>query len=184
MRKRKLGIGAMVLYLPLALLLGCQSNPKIQFEPLSIEHYNAAPSARSAARIALQQLGVRYRWGGTSPKGFDCSGLVQYAYARAGITVPRTALQQQQYTHPVSTHELRTGDLVFFNIQGNTISHVGIYLSGSHFVHAHMNGRWVIVESLNNPYWQHLLLSVGLISHPQQASAKLPSGATWQDTSI
>ena len=184
MRKRKIGIVAVVLYLPVALLLGCQNNPKIQFEPLSIEHNNAAPSARSAARVALQQLGIGYRWGGTSPSGFDCSGLVQYAYARAGITVPRTALQQQQYTRPVSPHELRTGDLVFFNTRGNSISHVGIYLSGSHFVHAPMQGRWVSVDSLNNPYWQERLVSVGRISHLHPISAKWSTGFTSQDPSI
>jgi len=78
-----------------------------------------------AAGIALQQVGSPYRYGGSAPDGFDCSGLVYYSYGRVGLAVPRTTEQLWVSTEPVNRSELRAGDVLFFGIDG-TMAHVGL----------------------------------------------------------
>lgn len=99
-------------------------------------------------------VGTPYRYGGNSPKGFDCSGLVQYSYARAGARLPRSTQAQRAHSHPVSQRQLRRGDLLFFNQDGKRASHVGIYLGNSRFVHAPSRGKSVYVAELDDPYWR------------------------------
>ena len=113
-----------------------------------------------AAAIALEQVGVPYRYGGTTPGGFDCSGLVHYSYNRAGVSVPRTTGQLWSAVSPVGRSELSAGDLLFFNIEGK-MSHVGLYLGEQRFVHAPQSGRMVSVESLNSPYYKAALIRAG-----------------------
>lgn len=84
------------------------------------------------ARIATAYLGVPYVWSGSSPSGFDCSGLVAYVYSRVGISIPHNAAQQFRYGTPVARAELIAGDLVFFD----RLRHNGIYLGDGRFVHA------------------------------------------------
>lgn len=103
---------------------------------------------KRVATLALQQLGVRYVWGGEDPSGFDCSGLVQYVYGEVGITLPRVA-HDQYYAGPhVPRDQLRAGDLVFFHELG----HVGIYLGGGRFIHAPHTGTVVQVTTLTGWY--------------------------------
>ena len=88
--------------------------------------------------------GVAYKWGGSSPEeGFDCSGLVQWAYDEAGISLPRTT--DQQFVAPggieVGRHDLRPGDLVFFRDSTGYVHHVGISLGGSRFISAPAHGH-------------------------------------------
>jgi cell wall-associated NlpC family hydrolase len=97
-----------------------------------------------AARIALQYLGVPYVWGGASPSGFDCSGLVMYVYAQLGISLPHYTVSQWDVTQPISTSEMQPGDLVFFDGLG----HVGIYIGGGQFVNAPHTGSVVRIDSL------------------------------------
>jgi peptidoglycan DL-endopeptidase CwlO len=98
-----------------------------------------------AARIALQYLGVPYVWGGASPSGFDCSGLVMYVYAQLGISLPHYTVSQWNVTMPISTSEMQPGDLVFFDGLG----HVGIYIGGGQFVDAPHTGSVVRIDSLS-----------------------------------
>lgn len=114
----------------------------------------------SAARYALQVVGAPYRYGGNTPRGFDCSGLVQYSYARAGVMIPRTTREQRRHSHAVSRQHLRPGDLLFFNQLGKRGSHVGLYLGDQRFVHAPASGKVVHVSTLTDPYWQRHLLEV------------------------
>ena len=86
--------------------------------------------------LAQQFLGVPYVWGGSSPRGFDCSGFVQYVYAQKGIHLPRTADIQATAGQPVSKSELQPGDLVFFAGDYVNISHVGIYVGNGQMIHA------------------------------------------------
>lgn len=110
---------------------------------------------------ALAMVGTPYRYGGTSPEsGFDCSGLVQYSYAASGITVPRTSLEQFRYAQKIALRDALAGDIVFFQDQ-EKLSHVGIYLGDSQFVHAPASGRHVSIASLNTPYYQEHLIAVG-----------------------
>jgi len=103
---------------------------------------------RRAADLARRYLGVPYRWGGESPSGFDCSGLVQYVYARLGVSLPRVTTEQWHAGHHVSRSQLRPGDLVFFDAVG----HVGIYLGGGRFIHAPHTGTVVQISWLSGWY--------------------------------
>jgi cell wall-associated NlpC family hydrolase len=127
----------------------------------------AAPAwanpAQNAAVLAQQYIGTPYHYGGASPKGFDCSGLVQYVYARAGIDVPRTVLHQIADTTPVNTEELQPGDLLFFRLRNGRRLHVGIYLGENTFVHAPSRGKRVTHAELT-PYWKARMTGAGRIS--------------------
>jgi cell wall-associated NlpC family hydrolase len=97
-----------------------------------------------AASIALHYLGVPYVWGGASPSGFDCSGLVMYVYAQLGISLPHYTGSQWSVTQPISLSQAQPGDLIFFDGLG----HVGIYLGGGQMVDAPHTGAVVRVESI------------------------------------
>jgi cell wall-associated NlpC family hydrolase len=107
------------------------------------------------ALLADAQIGRPYRWGGRSPEqGFDCSGLVHWAYARVGVDLPRVVRDQQRVGRPVPEGDLAPGDLVFFSIEGGRISHVGVYVGDADFVHAPRRGKPVRRDSLDDPYWR------------------------------
>lgn len=116
-----------------------------------------------AATAAQQQIGVAYRYGGSDTSGFDCSGLVQYAYGQAGIKVPRTTGQQWSAASVVGEEGIRPGDVLFFNISGKP-SHVGIYVGDGFFVHAPSTGKRVSTERLNDRYYRTRLLKIGRFS--------------------
>ncbi|MBQ7454602.1 MAG: C40 family peptidase [Selenomonadaceae bacterium] len=108
-----------------------------------------------ASRIinsSMNYLGVPYVFGGTSPYGFDCSGYVQYIFAHAGISLPRTADVQYEVGTPVSTTDLLPGDLVFFETYTYGASHVGIYVGDGNFIHA-SSSRGVTISSLSQAYY-------------------------------
>ena len=125
-------------------------------EPAAAE----SSTASHAAQFALWQEGAPYRYGGASPTGFDCSGLVHYAYGLAGMAVPRTTADLHRHATPVKRGALETCDLVFFNIDGK-ISHVGIYLDRGRFVHAPRTGRAVSVESLESGFYRRAFIGGG-----------------------
>lgn len=102
------------------------------------------PSVPPILQTAYRYLGVPYVWGGTSPYGFDCSGLVQYVYAQHGIYLPRTSYEQINAGRHVSYSQLKPGDLVNFP------GHVGIYIGGGQMIHAPRPGRSVCIESVFN----------------------------------
>ena len=103
---------------------------------------------------ALSYLGIRYRFGGTSPAtGLDCSGLVLNVFRNAvGLDLPRTAREMANLGDKIGRQELKPGDLVFFNTMRRTFSHVGIYLGDGKFVHAPSSGGKVRVESISTAY--------------------------------
>jgi cell wall-associated NlpC family hydrolase len=113
-----------------------------------------------AAMIALDQVGAPYRYGGATPQGFDCRGLVQYSYSRAGVTVPRTTGQLWTTSMTVGREDLRAGDILFFSIDGK-MSHVGMYLGERRFVHAPQSGSNVSVGSLESPFYKAALIRAG-----------------------
>ena len=111
-----------------------------------------------ALATALDLRGVRYRSGGSDPSGFDCSGLVQYVFARQGIALPRDVRQQFQVGYEIAHRRSTPGDLLFFNTESDGASHVAIALDGQTFVHA-PNSRGVVrVERLSTAYWSQRLL--------------------------
>jgi peptidoglycan DL-endopeptidase CwlO len=99
--------------------------------------------------IAMRYLGVPYVWGGASPSGFDCSGLVMYAYAQVGVSLPHYTGAQWNVGVPVSRGDLQPGDLVFFDGLG----HVGLYIGGGQFIHAQHTGDVVKISSLSESWY-------------------------------
>jgi cell wall-associated NlpC family hydrolase len=114
----------------------------------------AASPGAAALLAAESRIGTPYRYGGSGPDAFDCSGLVAYAYRQAGVTVPRTAAQQYAVARPVPQRDLRPGDLVFFRLSGREVSHVGIYAGDGLFVHAPQTGGQVRTASLHDEWYR------------------------------
>lgn len=105
---------------------------------------------------AQKYIGVRYVYGGSSEKGFDCSGLTQYVFRKAGISINRTASSQARQGIKIEKSDLKPGDLVFFDTNGgrNSISHVGIYMGNDKFIHAESGSiRKVTISSLKESYY-------------------------------
>lgn len=113
-----------------------------------------------AAVVAVRQLGIPYRYGGSTTDGFDCSGLVHYAYSKAGKSIPRTTNSLWRNLQPVAAGNLRVGDLLFFNIDGK-VTHVGLYLGSRRFVHAPSTGRDVTIEQLDSAYYRQAFVRGG-----------------------
>ena len=106
--------------------------------------HRQASLGQRAVRIASGELGVPYRYGGSSPSGFDCSGLVAFVYGRLGVRLPHNAAAQYAYGRAVDRSHLRPGDLVFFHGLG----HVGVYIGHGRIIHAPHSGARVEIQSL------------------------------------
>jgi len=104
---------------------------------------------------AVNVLGTPYRWGGSSPsKGFDCSGLVKYAFNDATFDLPRTSnAMASGHGEKVDRKNLKPGDLIFFKLKSRRVNHVAIYLGNDRFIHAPRRGKSVTIDTLNKPYW-------------------------------
>lgn len=113
-----------------------------------------------AASIAQSQIGVPYLYGGSTPQGFDCSGLVYYSYSGAGKVVPRTTSALWRAAATVAEGSERPGDLVFFDTEGKP-GHVGIYLGDGFFVHAPSSGKNVVTARLDDGWYAQQLLRIG-----------------------
>jgi cell wall-associated NlpC family hydrolase len=110
--------------------------------------------------------GTRYRMGGTTKNGIDCSAFVQTIYLSAfGVALPRTAREQYKSSHIISATELEEGDLVFFNTRGG-VSHVGIYLQNNKFVHASVSSG-VTISDMYDPYYMKHFIGAGRIERPE-----------------
>jgi cell wall-associated NlpC family hydrolase len=136
------------LFVSVAVVLfsGCASVPEIKPVP---------QSQSPVITYALSLQGTPYRYGKDSPEeGFDCSGFVKHVYEKQGITLPRTVKDMALSLPQIPKNDVLSGDLVFFNTNGNSFSHVGIYVNNDKFVHApsQRTGR-VLVSSLKNHYW-------------------------------
>jgi cell wall-associated NlpC family hydrolase len=104
---------------------------------------------------ALMLVDVPYRYGGSSPTGFDCSGLVRYVFkAAAGLELPRRTEEISRVGQPIGLSELQPGDLVFFNTFRRAYSHVAIYVGEGRFLHAPARGGRVRLEALDDRYWK------------------------------
>ena len=103
--------------------------------------------------LALSLQGTPYRNGGSDPAGFDCSGFVQWVFAQQGLALPREVRQQYLVGEEIESHEVRPGDLVFFETVSSGASHVGIALGGGEFVHAPSSRGVVRTERYTGSYW-------------------------------
>src|SRR5262249_40519401 len=113
------------------------------------------PKAMAAIQEASKYLNTPYKWGGSTPQtGFDCSGLMQWAYAQSGIQIPRVTYTQIEAAHGIAVDRahLKPRDLLFFPAKG-AVPHVGLSLGDAKFLHAPHTGDVVKVSSLNEPYY-------------------------------
>lgn len=131
------------------------SHPELQ------ANASGEPSGHPVVAVARSMIGAPYRYGGMTPQGFDCSGLVYYAYREVGIAVPRTTRGQLRSSHPVRLSEVRPGDLLFFRLSGRKVSHVGIYAGDGRFIHAPSKGKRVSYAEAESPYWRSRLIRAG-----------------------
>lgn len=116
--------------------------------------------------------GVRYRVGGNTKSGVDCSGFTVAVYAAAyGIMLPRVSRDQYRISRKISTTELQEGDLVFFNTKGRGVSHVGVYLGNNKFIHASVS-RGVMVSDLFESYYLQRFAGAGRIDEKQVVASK------------
>ncbi|WP_028560232.1 C40 family peptidase [Paenibacillus pinihumi] len=110
-------------------------------------------SANSKMDNAIADLiGTPYRYGGTTTKGFDCSGFTSYVFNQFKLDLPRSSASQAQVGKKVAKDDLRAGDLVFFNTSGKGISHVGIYVGDGKFAHS-SSSKGVIISELKESYY-------------------------------
>ncbi|KAB7619569.1 C40 family peptidase [Alkalilimnicola sp. S0819] len=149
------------------LLSGCASRGQAPTASAAPEAMGLEASQVGPGQVALSHaravLGTPYRYGGSSAEnGFDCSGLVQYAYARAGVALPRTTHDQLQRLSPLPRTRLAPGDLLFFRL-GDKAWHVGLYAGDGRFIHAPSSGKHVSEASLDNPYWRRHLYRGGRV---------------------
>ncbi|MDR6960014.1 peptidase P60 [Pseudomonas brassicacearum] len=115
----------------------------------------ATKASSNVLSRAVNVLGTPYRWGGSSPsKGFDCSGLVKYAFNDATFDLPRTSnAMASGHGEKVDRKDLKPGDLIFFKLKSRRVNHVAIYLGNDRFIHAPRRGKSVSIDTLNKPYW-------------------------------
>lgn len=138
------------------------SSVKLKYAVLMDTEVESLPS-ESLLETVDDWYGVRYRTGGVTKKGVDCSGFTVAVYAALyGLAIPRVSREQYRVSEKISTTELEEGDLVFFNTNGRGVSHVGVYLGNSKFIHASVS-RGVMVNSLYESYYVKRFYGAGRI---------------------
>jgi murein DD-endopeptidase len=148
---------------------GCASTMRVPQQPGGPhERGPLAPAVKAELTVGEKLVGVAagfigtpYRYGGESPKGFDCSGLVFYSFEKVGQKVPRTAADQRRAAERVKRDELEPGDLVFFRSSKGRVDHVGIYAGDGRFIHAPNSGKVVSYGYLDDPYYRSHFVSAG-----------------------
>ena len=152
----------------LVFIVSCASSPQPDATAKKVEsvskHTNKTSprhKGQDIAALAKSMLGTPYRYGGSSPNGFDCSGLVYYTHGKLGIKVPRTSNKQFNFAKPIKINRLQVGDVVFFRLNKKNISHIGIYIGNNRFIHAPVSGKKVSINYLNEPYWKSKIAGGG-----------------------
>lgn len=132
---------------------------------VDLDALGALDAEHPALALAREHLGLPYLWGGLTPLGLDCSGLVHHTWRRFGIVVPRDAYAQAESATPVALDAVEPGDLYFFGHPGKRIHHVGIVVSPGRMVHASETGAVLVEENLG-PDRFATLVAAGRLPHP------------------
>jgi cell wall-associated NlpC family hydrolase len=147
MKYPKIKISILLLF-ALTLLMGCGG-----------KRGRTSPLAADIINTAQMYIGVPYVYGGKSPKGFDCSGLIWYVYRQHGIELPVSSSKQASAGYKISKKEMRPGDLVFFQSRGR-VNHVGLYIGDGMMIHAPGSGKKVRKANLSDDYYQKTFATV------------------------
>ncbi|CAA6802890.1 MAG: NLP/P60 family protein [uncultured Sulfurovum sp.] len=147
-------------------LLAEQNSILNDLDKLESKRSNLAKSAidynkENILTNAKKHLGGKYVWGGTHPKGFDCSGYMQYIYKKEGVSIPRTANAQSKVGKEVSRFSLKKGDLLFFltdKSRNMPVTHVGMYIGDGNFIHAASKKKGIIITSLDDSRYSLLFV--------------------------
>jgi len=152
--------------------------------PLLAQETQSGTLASGASASLLDKakafLGTPYRYGGRTPKGFDCSGFVSFVFDSFGVALPRSSVHQAKQGESIDLDEIQPGDLLFFKTRGkkNRISHVGIYLGEGQFIHAGSWGsrksRCVKISELDGDYYVKRLVSARRVLGPASAFLEVP----------
>jgi hypothetical protein len=146
------------------------SSTQLKYSVLMDTEVEALPSKFLLENVD-EWYGVRYRRGGNTKSGVDCSGFTLAVYAAVyGITIPRVSREQYRISRKISTTELQEGDLVFFNTTGRGVSHVGVYLGNNKFIHASVS-RGVMVNDLFESYYLKRYIGAGRIDNKQMLTS-------------
>jgi cell wall-associated NlpC family hydrolase len=146
------------------------SSVQLKYAVLMNTEVEALPSKELLENVD-EWYGVRYRTGGNTKSGVDCSGFTVAVYAAMyGFALPRVSRDQYRTSRKISTTELQEGDLVFFNTNGRGVSHVGVYLGNNKFIHASVS-RGVMVNDLFEPYYLKRYIGAGRFDEKQMVSA-------------
>jgi cell wall-associated NlpC family hydrolase len=125
----------------------------------------------AVVEVALEAVGTPYRWGGAGASGFDCSGLIRFAYGEFGIELPRISRDQINVgaSVEVDVESLRPGDVLGFSAEvGGAVTHVGLYIGDGEFIHSSTSG--VRISNLREPYWQrHFIAASRMVQGPSGA---------------
>ena len=124
-------------------------------------------------KSAYSFIGTRYRFGGTTRKGLDCSSFVQHVFRELDVNLPRTAREQFQVGNTVATGDLQKGDLLFFHTYARFASHVGIYLGNNKMIHASSLDRRVVISSIDTPYYRSRFLGAKRIARVNPDTLRL-----------
>jgi peptidoglycan DL-endopeptidase CwlO len=122
------------------------NNTSLPAPSVNVSNETTSATASNVIAIAKRYMGIPYVWGGTTPNGFDCSGLTSYVFRQVGINLPRVSRDQQSFGTRISPSQVQPGDLVF---RGSPAYHVGIYIGGGQYIHAPQTGDVVKISTYN-----------------------------------
>lgn len=123
--------------------------PNQQAAPATVDVADRGPSSQDVIRYARRFIGTPYRWGGSTPAGFDCSGYIQYVYARFGVRMDHSTYAIRGAFPAVARENLRAGDIIFFASNG----HAGIYVGGGRFIHSPSSGKRIHIAKLTDGWY-------------------------------
>lgn len=159
-----------------------RKNSHLDFRPRPVhleEEYLASeltPHENAVLQKAFGLLGIRYRFGGSSYDGIDCSAFVKKVFASLDLSLPRTAREQYSLGVEVPAAELQEGDLLFFRTYATFPSHVGIYIGNDLMVHASSEGGRVMISKMNTPFFQSRFIGARRISSEGEEFALIRDG--------